>query len=84
MSKLSPEQRKKIYETTQKILKGFDWFISWIVKIYDGPVERKKRDFRLKYNEEMTDDEVRYFRFQLTIVWVVIITILVIAIYIIL
>jgi hypothetical protein len=69
--KLTPERRKQIYDITQKILSIFDWFFSLLIKLYEKPVERKKRQFFLTYRTEMTEEEIREYQYKLTVRWTV-------------
>lgn len=60
-------------ETRDKIKKAADTFIMFVEKglnvidkLYKKPIERKKRQFYLRHNEEMTEEEIRFERYQLT------------------
>lgn len=68
---LTPKQRKQIYDITQKILSIFEHFFSLIFKLYEKPVQRKKREFFLKHGTEMTEEEIREFQYKLTLGWTV-------------
>lgn len=70
--KLTPERRRQIYEITQKILAVYDRFFSFVLKLYEKPVERKKREFFLTYRTEMTEEEIREYQYRLTVGWTVI------------
>ncbi|ANZ32318.1 hypothetical protein BCV53_19695 (plasmid) [Parageobacillus thermoglucosidasius] len=69
--KLTPERRRQIYEITQKILAIYDRFFSFLIKLYEKPVERKKREFFLTYRTEMTEEEIREYQYKLTVRWTV-------------
>lgn len=69
--KFSPHQRKRIYEATQKVLFFFDRFFSLFIKLYEKPVEQRKRAFLLKYRIEMNEEEIREYQYQLTLRWTV-------------
>jgi hypothetical protein len=75
--KLTPERRRQIYEITQKILAVYDRFFSFVLKLYEKPVERKKREFFLTYRTEMTEEEIREFQYQLTARWTILLFIVI-------
>lgn len=67
--KLSPGQRAKLLKLSQKTLASLDKFFQQLIKIYEKPVEKAKRDFYLEYKTEMTEDEIRELRYQITLKW---------------
>lgn len=68
--KLTPKQRQKIYNISHKILVFFEKMFSLLTKLYEKPVERRKREL-LKYGKEMTEEDIREYRYQLTLIWTV-------------
>lgn len=67
--KLSPGQRAKLLKFSQKTLTTLDKLFKLLIKIYEKPVEKAKRDFYLEYETEMTEDEIRELRYQITLRW---------------
>lgn len=67
--KLSPGQRAKLLKLSQKTLTTLDKLFKLLIKIYEKPVEKAKRDFYLEYKTEMTEDEIRELRYQITLRW---------------
>ncbi|AOZ94874.1 hypothetical protein [Paenibacillus crassostreae] len=67
--KLSPSQRAKVLKTSQKTLAVLDKLFKVLIKIYEQPVEKAKRQFYLEYKMEMTEDEVRELRYRITLSW---------------
>lgn len=67
--KLSPGQRATLLKLSQKTLTTLDKLFKLLIKIYEKPVEKAKRDFYLEYKAEMTEDEIRELRYQITLKW---------------
>lgn len=67
--KLSPGHKAKLLQFSQKTLIVLDKLFRLLVKIYEKPVEKAKRDFYLEYKTDMTEDELRELRYQITLRW---------------
>ncbi|MEF3355380.1 hypothetical protein PV403_19790 [Paenibacillus sp. GYB006] len=67
--KLSPGHKAKLLKFSQKTLIVLDKLFVLLVKIYEKPVEKAKRDFYLEYKTDMTEDELRELRYQITLKW---------------
>lgn len=67
--KLSPSQRAKLLKLSRKTLAALDKLFKLLIKIYEKPVEKAKRDFYLEYKTEMTEDEIRELRYRITLKW---------------